>query len=733
MFNRRVLLAVCVLFCVGVFTRGVVVYIEKFEEHLGGEISLRLEETALYTTERIGSVLSETKGRLHDMAVAVAALPSRAERLAYLKQVKRQAGFARLEYMGRDGKRHPIGAPEEGDGPLDSRAEACLSAARAGRDCISDYAGAAGGILLTTPVFPADHDGVEAPGVLAAVLDTAELGDVLKLKSFGDEGSACIVNGDGMVIMRTCVLDVDDIFSAWEKRPFATGYSLDRIREDIAAGRNGMALFSDTAGKRQYVYHSALPFNRWTLITTVSEEAAARNHLHMIQEMIIFGTVMILLLFMALAAYCLYSYWASYKARLAAQTKSAFLSSMSHEIRTPLNGIIGLNYLMQRNIDNRDKMRQYLEQSRSTAEYLLSLINDILDINKLDADRMEIASNPLRIDRVVETLQSIFGSGMTAKGIAFTVHADLSQPCILGDAVRLEQVLMNILGNAVKFTPSGGQIRFAVSQRMHDELSVITRFEIVDTGCGMSEDFQERIFEAFSQERNRCTAGNEGTGLGMAISYQLMRKMGGTLSVVSRLGEGSRFTADLPARICRLEDEGADHAGQAADRSDLSDRAEEAARRLPQSGARPAARPGERQDAPSGVEVPMRPLHILVAEDNELNRDLLTEILEMSGMTVQAACDGREALDMFAASEPGGFDVILMDMQMPVMDGLAATRAIRGLERSDAVTVRIYACTANSFAEDREKCLAAGMSGFLAKPVNVPALLEALKDSAAEN
>ncbi len=732
MFNRRVLLAVCVLFCVGVFTRGVVVYIEKFEEHLGGEISLRLEETALYTTERIGSVLSETKGRLHDMAVAVAALPSRAERLAYLKQVKRQAGFARLEYMGRDGKRHPIGAPEEGDGPLDSRAEACLSAARAGRDCISDYAGAAGGILLTTPVFPADHDGVEAPGVLAAVLDTAELGDVLKLKSFGDEGSACIVNGDGMVIMRTCVLDVDDIFSAWEKRPFATGYSLDRIREDIAAGRNGMALFSDTAGKRQYVYHSALPFNRWTLITTVSEEAAARNHLHMIQEMIIFGTVMILL-FMALAAYCLYSYWASYKARLAAQTKSAFLSSMSHEIRTPLNGIIGLNYLMQRNIDNRDKMRQYLEQSRSTAEYLLSLINDILDINKLDADRMEIASNPLRIDRVVETLQSIFGSGMTAKGIAFTVHADLSQPCILGDAVRLEQVLMNILGNAVKFTPSGGQIRFAVSQRMHDELSVITRFEIVDTGCGMSEDFQERIFEAFSQERNRCTAGNEGTGLGMAISYQLMRKMGGTLSVVSRLGEGSRFTADLPARICRLEDEGADHAGQAADRSDLSDRAEEAARRLPQSGARPAARPGERQDAPSGVEVPMRPLHILVAEDNELNRDLLTEILEMSGMTVQAACDGREALDMFAASEPGGFDVILMDMQMPVMDGLAATRAIRGLERSDAVTVRIYACTANSFAEDREKCLAAGMSGFLAKPVNVPALLEALKDSAAEN
>lgn len=423
MFNRRVLLAVCVLFCVGVFTRGVVVYIEKFEEHLGGEISLRLEETALYTTERIGSVLSETKGRLHDMAVAVAALPSRAERLAYLKQVKGQAGFAFLSYTSHEGEREAIGA-SEGVVPADLEANPCFLAARAGRSCISDYAGAAGGVLLTTPVFSVTH-GAEAPGVLAAVLDAAGLGDALKLKSFGGEGAACIINGDGMVIMRTCVLDVDDIFSAWEKRPFATGYSLDRIREDIAAGRNGMALFSDTAGKRQYVYHSALPFNRWTLITTVSEEAAARNHLHMIQEMIIFGTVMILL-FMALAAYCLYSYWASYKARLAAQTKSAFLSSMSHEIRTPLNGIIGLNYLMQRNIDNRDKMRQYLEQSRSTAEYLLSLINDILDINKLDADRMEIASNPLRIDRVVETLQSIFGSGMTAKGIAFTVHADLT-------------------------------------------------------------------------------------------------------------------------------------------------------------------------------------------------------------------------------------------------------------------------------------------------------------------
>lgn len=706
--QRRIFIISSFVMFAFVIIGGVVIYINKFEDNLSNETHVRLEETAQYVADHIITVISETQKKLRGVAAALAAITGASGKLAYLRQVGREAGFVYLGYADYDGELHATIASESGY----VGEESYFLAALAGKDSISDYIRkifdnrAARGILLAVPIFQPGPRAV-ATGVLVAMLDSRRLRDALNLQSFSGEGYAYIVNREGMVIMRTRSLDFDNIFLAFKERKFARGYSLEQFRHAVGAGQDGMTIFSSASGNRQYVYHYALPFNHWTLISMVSEEAVAGSHVRMIQELSIFGGLMILVFF-GLVAYALRSYWVAYKSVVSARAKSDFLSSMSHEIRTPLNGIIGLNYLMRSNVENRDKMLRFLDQSQATAEYLLALINDILDINKLDADRMELVNKPLRLDKVVENIKSIFSSTLRAKKIDFVVEMRLEHKTVSGDEVRLKQVLTNILGNASKFTPAGGTVSFLVSQRAATEGKIDTIFEIADTGCGMSEDFQRRIFDAFSQERNTCTTGREGTGLGMAISYQLMRKMGGNLSVQSSLGNGSRFIAEVELPILPDEED-----------QETCTFTQIAAKPVEGNALQPANDTQPQQTAP---------LNILVAEDNELNRDLLQEILEMNGMKVVTACDGQEAVAAFAASAINEFDVILMDMQMPVMDGVDATRSIRALKRMDAAQVPIFACTANSFEEDREKCLKSGMSGFLAKPVNFPELLAVLKE-----
>lgn len=387
-----------------------------------------------------------------------------------------------------------------------------------------------------------------------------------------------------------------------------------------------------------------------------------------------------------------------------ARAQKEFLSNMSHEIRTPLNGLIGMNHLILSHIEEesrRQQIKEWLKKSDSTAKYLLSLVNDILDMSKLQAGKVDLLNEPFLIASLTDEIAAMQTDHIESRGVQFILEKDITEPCVLGDATHIKQVLMNIVGNAAKFTPEGGQIKLSVKQKKNGADHVTTIYQCQDTGIGISEEYLERIFDSFSQERNNAAGECKGTGLGMAISKLLVNAMGGDIRVKSRLGEGSMFTVEIPAVIVKeppdyLREDGQISAGE----------------------RNRAAAAGEEQ----------RPVKILVAEDVELNAEVLLEILEMEGFETAHAKNGKEAVELFCQSAPGEFDIILMDMQMPVMDGCTACRKIRSLTREDAGKILIYACTANTFQEDRELALESGMDDFLTKPIDVDVLIKKIKN-----
>lgn len=384
-----------------------------------------------------------------------------------------------------------------------------------------------------------------------------------------------------------------------------------------------------------------------------------------------------------------------------ARSQKEFLSNMSHEIRTPLNGLIGLNHLITVNIDadgQKEQIREWLRKSDSTAHYLLSLVNDILDISKLQAGKIDLVSEPLIVNNLVDEVCAMQKDNIESRSVKLIMEKNIIVPCVMGDAVRIKQILMNIIGNAAKFTPGGGSITVSVQQRMTEEGHVITIYKCADTGIGMSKEYIGKIFDSFSQEKNNFSTGIKGTGLGMAISKLLTDAMGGEISVESELNVGSIFTVTIPSVVVDEIPDNLIKADEGAENANLDAGSE------------------------NGHQ-----LKVLVAEDVELNAEVLLEILSMEGFETAHAKNGEEAVRLFAESEAGEFDIILMDMQMPVMDGCTAAEKIRSLDRDDAKTVLIYACTANSFQEDREQALSSGMDDFLTKPIDVNAMLKKMK------
>ncbi len=380
----------------------------------------------------------------------------------------------------------------------------------------------------------------------------------------------------------------------------------------------------------------------------------------------------------------------SVEARAETRARGRFLSAMSHEIRTPLNGLIGLNYLMEQKLDDPELMREYLRQSSSTAKYLLRLVSDILDMSTLQENTMELKSERVDLERLLSSVRVIVEPVMAEKGVEFKISGGLTRLFIEGDEARIEQVVLNLLDNAAKFTPPGGHVELTVSQEPEDGETVMTSFTVSDTGRGMSDEFKQKIFTAFSQELDTVSKGNQGTGLGLSISRSLARLMGGDLTFESERGKGSTFVFTFPGRVLPLPDR-------------------------EQAGTEPE-KPG--LEAGKG--------RILIAEDNELNLEIMVDLLTEEGFETVSAHNGREALEAFSASAPGSIQAILMDLLMPEMDGYESARAIRALEREDAGTVRIIACTANTFSDDRRRAMDSGMDDFIPKPVDIGELREKL-------
>jgi len=380
------------------------------------------------------------------------------------------------------------------------------------------------------------------------------------------------------------------------------------------------------------------------------------------------------------------------QAMAANQAKSEFLSRMSHDIRTPLNGIIGMTYLAKSQRD-RARLADYLGKIDTSSQFLLGLVNDILDMSKAESGKMELRPEPYRPEDFFNYLDSVISPLCREKNIRFVIDAQ-SLPDVepLLDPLRVNQIFFNLLSNAVKFTSEGGTITYRLREKAVGERRMAITGQVIDTGIGMSEEFQRVLFEPFTQENRRDNSETRGTGLGLAIVKKIVDAMGGTIEVESRTLHGTTFTVRAETDFVPAS--------------------------RPPAGPAPAA--GDGFAALAGK-------HVLVCEDHPLNREIARTLLENVGMTVDMAEDGQRGAELFRQSPSGYYDAVLMDIRMPVMDGCAAARAIRASDRPDAAAVPIIAMTADAFSDDVQRCLDAGMNGHVPKPIDPHKLYQTLE------
>ena len=380
---------------------------------------------------------------------------------------------------------------------------------------------------------------------------------------------------------------------------------------------------------------------------------------------------------------------AARKAESANRAKTEFLQRMSHDIRTPINGIRGMVEIGDHYSEDLAKQAECRRKIWDASTLLLELVNEVLDMGKLESGEIVLESCPFNVIELKDGILQTMERAAAERGIMMTDRTEVKHTTLIGSPLHLKRLLMNILSNAIKYNKDNGSIDLTCREVRSDGKTAWIEFICADTGIGMSEEFQKHLYEPFTQEHSDARTSYNGTGLGMAITKSLVEKMGGTIECRSKLGEGTTYCITIPFVI------------------DSS-----AAPRVEETAVLPAA-------TPAGM-------HVLLAEDNELNIEIAVFVLENAGVTVTKAVNGQDALDQFAASAPGTFDAIIMDVMMPVMDGYQATRAIRQLDRPDAGSIPILAMTANAFVEDRRRAYEAGMNEHLTKPLEPEVVLRTL-------
>lgn len=558
---------------------------------------------------------------------------------------------------------------------------------------------------------------------LVVGLSTKYMGEVLFLDSDQSLSYSFVIRKDGSYVVgnegdahENYFDRLTDIFAGQDME---ADTCIEQLQAAMDAGEDYSTIVK-SGGSRRHIYCTNLPYCEWYLVTVLPFERLdnAISGMGSRWLTIVYAASFAVI---AMLLYIFFRYLKLFRnqvseltrinaemdaARKAAErarkeaeqanaAKQEFLSSMSHDIRTPMNAIIGMTSLALDNADDPKRVRDYLGKIALSSKHLLGLINDVLDISKIESGKMTLNVEPMSLREAMDSIVNIMQPQVTAKNQQFKAAAqEILSENVHCDGVRLNQVLINLLGNAVKFTPEKGAVQLTVYQEElpEDASRVRTHFLVSDTGIGMSKEYQKVIFESFSREDNTRVRKTEGSGLGMAITKCIVDAMGGTISVRSEQGRGSEFHVVLD-----LERAAAPAASETAD-----------------GGA-------ERAN-----DVVLKGRRILLAEDNELNWEVARELLSVLELELDWAENGEICVEKFRNSPAGYYDAIIMDVRMPVMDGYEATAVIRGLERADA-DIPIIAMTADAFSEDIQRCLERGMNDHLAKPIDIQAVTFKLK------
>ncbi|MDO5787033.1 MAG: response regulator [Phascolarctobacterium sp.] len=563
---------------------------------------------------------------------------------------------------------------------------------------------------------------------LVLLKDISTIKKYYTTESYGGHAATYIINRNGTLAyydaMQADILGVRNVFKALREAAYVGGKDFGQVERELE--RDGISTASMLLHDREYYYCLAqMEDYDMTIMLLIPAEYVAVSTMKMLEStfktQIAFTIALLVLAVLALVSVIqaqrnserikieqetnqklnklrLAAEDALHMAESASKAKSTFLSNMSHDIRTPMNAIIGFTTLALSNFADGDKVKDYLGKILSSSNHLLGLINDILDMSRIESGKVTLEEQEVNLGVLVQELQQLIEGQAKECGLALEVDcAKVRDKDVLCDKVRLNQVLLNLLSNAVKFTPRGGRISFTMSQLPQAPAGKgIYEIRVKDNGIGMSAEFATHIFEPFERERTSTVSKIQGTGLGMAIAKNLVDMMGGTIEVHTQKGVGTEFVLGLELALQ------AEPKPMEAQQQEL----------LPEVNPQDFA--GKR---------------LLLVEDNELNREIACMILCKYGFDLETAENGQEAVEMVAAAAPGYYDLVLMDIQMPIMDGHEATRQIRALDNLELAKVPIVAMTANAFDEDRKAAKDCGMNGFISKPINMQEVLQALRDN----